>query len=134
MQRESLIETIPDAERGGSEVHVYWTLMKGLLAGKIMPDHRFAPGDSRPGYAVYQGQPRQRAHAVIEQLQRLGQECGQSVAQLAIGWTLAQPGVTAALVGAHRPEQIRETAAARQIDPDLARRIDNIVARVEQST
>jgi aryl-alcohol dehydrogenase-like predicted oxidoreductase len=43
------------------------------------------------------------------------------MAQLAIAWVLAQPGITSAIVGASRPEQLRETAAAADlaIDPAL---------------
>ena len=129
VQPEMLAERIPDASDAGAEVHVYWTLMKGLLAGKITRDHLFAPGDSRPGYDVFQGETRRRVHDAVDELARLGKETGQTVAQLSIGWALSQPGVSAALVGARRPDQIRETAAARRLDADVIRRINEIVAR-----
>ncbi len=127
MQPGPLNDVIPEAAGAGCDVHVYWTLMKGLLAGRISRDHVFADGDSRPGYAVYQGEPRRRAHEIVDRLGQLGGRCGVSVAQLAIGWALSQPGVTAALVGARRPEQIRETAAARPLTRDVATEVDGIL-------
>jgi aryl-alcohol dehydrogenase-like predicted oxidoreductase len=128
-----LSEQIPDAAGAGAEVHVYWTLMKGLLAGKITRNHVFAPGDSRPDYDVFQGETRRRVHDAVDELAGLGKETSQTVAQLSIGWALSQPGVSAALVGARRPDQIRETAAARRLDAEVVRRVNAIVARTVAS-
>lgn len=127
LQPEKLADFIPRCIHHGASVHVFWTLMKGMLAGKIGRDHQFAEGDSRPGYAIFQGEARQRAHRVVDGLKKLGQETGMTVAQLSIGWTLAQNGVAGALVGARRPEQIRELAASRQLESDLVSSIDSLV-------
>lgn len=127
-QRDSLLDLIPDAESAGCEVHVYWTLMKGLLAGQIKRDHQFAAGDVRPGYEIFQGEQRRRTHAVLDRIGELGQQCGRTIAQLSIGWALSQPGVTAALVGARRPDQIIETASSRPLGADLLAAIESIVA------
>jgi aryl-alcohol dehydrogenase-like predicted oxidoreductase len=108
LQPESLESLIPAAVALGCDVHVYWTLMKGLLAGKIDRDHVFAEGDSRPKYDVFKGEARERAHHVVDNLKRISDETGKTVAQLAISWAVSQPGVSAALVGARRPEQARE--------------------------
>lgn len=110
LQPDSLETLIPTAMRLGCDVHVYWTLMKGLLAGKITRDHVFAEGDSRPKYDVFQGQARSRAHDVVDEMQRIAGETGRTVAQQSIAWAVGQPGVSAALVGARRPEQVREIA------------------------
>ena len=126
MQRQSLSQTVPQAAADGCDVHVYWTLMKGLLAGRIAPDHTFPPGDSRPGYAIFQGESRRRAHEIVDGLRKIGGASGMTVAQLSIGWALSQPGVTAALVGGRRPDQIRETAAARPLPADILEKIENL--------
>ncbi len=123
LQRENLETVIADASRHDCDVLVYWTLMKGLLAGKISPDHVFPPGDSRPGYAVFQGQRRVQAHRVVDELKKIALETDRSVADLSVSWTLSQPGVTAALVGARRPDQIREVASARPLDPKMLDRV-----------
>ncbi len=111
LQPDSLTKLIPAAVRLGCDVHVYWTLMKGLLAGKITRDHVFAEGDSRPKYEIFQGEARSRAHNVVDEMQRIAAETGRTVAQQSIAWAVGQPGVSAALVGARRPEQVREIAS-----------------------
>lgn len=119
LQRHSLDPLIRTAQSLGADCFVYWTLMKGLLAGQISRDHRFDAADSRPGYAIYQGEQRRRAHDVIDLLEAIAQRYETTVARLAIGWALAQPGVTGALVGAKTPEQIRENAAAEPLSDEL---------------
>ena len=44
----------------------------------------------------------------------IAEEAGRTLSQLAVAWTVQQPGITCALCGAKRPEQIRETAAAME--------------------
>jgi len=127
LQRESLSELIPHCISTNVEVHAYWTLMKGLLAGKITRDHEFAEGDSRPGYPIFQGTARERAHRVVDGMSELGQEAGLSVAQIAIGWVLSQPGISMALVGGHTPDQIRETCSATNLSPWLLQAVEDLV-------
>ena len=56
----------------------------------------------------------------VQQLRPLAGEAGCSMAQLAIAWLLAQPGMTSVIVGASRPEQVRDNAAASGLDIDPA--------------
>lgn len=128
IQRDSYGTLIVPSHAAGREVYVFWTLMKGLLAGKITRDHVFAAGDSRPGYAIFQGDLRRRVHDAVDQLRELGKTLDQTVAQLSVGWAISQPGVTAALVGARRPDQIRETLGARVMPDETLARVDAIVA------
>ena len=128
IQRESQSTLIDPSEAVDREVYVFWTLMKGLLAGKITRDHVFQQGDSRPGYAIFQGDLRRSIHDLIDQLRQLGRELDQTVAQLSVGWAISQTGVTAALIGARRPDQIRETLGAKIMSPALIERIDATVA------
>ncbi len=130
LQQQSLDNLIPRCAAEQCDVYVFWGLMKGLLAGRISRDHTFAAGDSRPNYQVFQGAARQHAHDLIDRLQSLAGQTGLTVAQLSIGWVLAQPGVTAALVGARRPDQIQETASARPLPQELVERINSLARRV----
>lgn len=91
-------------------VVVYWPLVKGLLAGKLARDYVFPTTDSRHKYPMFQGEEYQRNLDLVDQLRPIAEECGRSVAQLVINWTIHQPGITAALCGAKRPDQIRENA------------------------
>jgi aryl-alcohol dehydrogenase-like predicted oxidoreductase len=80
---------------------------------------------------MFQGQEWQRNQDLLDELRSLATSSGRTVAQLVINWTIHQPGITAALCGAKRPEQIRETAAAMQwrLTGDELRRIDEALAR-----
>ena len=51
-------------------------------------------------------------HAAIDALSQIAKARGESLAQLALQWTLRDPSVTSALIGASRPEQITENIAA----------------------
>ncbi len=130
LQQDSLRELIPWALQHQVDVHVYWVLMKGILAGSIGPNHQFPTGDSRPKYDVYQGELRQKTHRLVERLQQIGVECGMTVAQMSIGWALSQPGVTAALIGAKRPPQIEETASSRPLSAKILAQIDESLAEL----
>ncbi|TWU59764.1 General stress protein 69 [Rubripirellula tenax] len=127
LQRQSLDHFIPAAAKAGYDVHVYWALMKGLLAGRIARDHVFAEGDSRPNYEVFQGDARSHAHDVLDKMQGIRESTGKTIAQLSIGWAASQPGVAATLVGARRPEQAAEIAAATRLTADELAMLDAIV-------
>ena len=91
---------------------VYWPLMKGLLAGKMRRDHQFDPKDKRRTYPVFQGEEWDKTHDFLDKIRPIAEENGKTIAQLAIAWVIQRPGITSALCGAKRPEQIRETAVA----------------------
>lgn len=124
LQREMLEQLIPWCHQQQIGVHVYWVLMKGILAGKITRDYQFPAGDSRPRYPIYQGAYRERVHRLVDRLRTLAVREGKNVAELSIGWALAQPGVTGVLIGAKRPEQIEETANATALAPDLLSEVE----------
>ena len=71
LQRESLSELIPHCISTNVEVHAYWTLMKGLLAGKITRDHEFAKVIAAQGIQ-FSGHARERAHRVVDGMSELG--------------------------------------------------------------
>jgi aryl-alcohol dehydrogenase-like predicted oxidoreductase len=61
---------------------------------------------------MYVGDEWQKNQDFIDALRKAAALSGHSVAQLVVNWTIHQPGVTSALCGAKRPEQIEETAGA----------------------
>jgi aryl-alcohol dehydrogenase-like predicted oxidoreductase len=113
-------------------VLVYWPLLKGLLAGKLRRDHVFDTHDSRHKYPMFQGEEWRKNIDLVERLETIAAAASCTVAELVIRWTIHQPGITVALCGAKRPEQIRETASGgnwqlteaqrAQIDAALAAR------------
>jgi aryl-alcohol dehydrogenase-like predicted oxidoreductase len=68
----------------------------------------------------------------VQNLRPIADELGITMAQLAIAWVLREPGVSSAIVGATRPEQVDENVAACGIElsPDVLKRIDEVLAPV----
>lgn len=124
LQREIESSQLPWCIERNVSVTVYWPLMKGLLAGRLNRDHTFDLRDGRRKYPMYQGEEWIRNQDFVEKLRVIANDAGRTVAQVVINWTIHRPGITSALCGAKRPEQIRETAAAmhwRLTDDQLAR-------------
>ena len=87
-------------------------LQNGLLTGKYLQG---IPADSRaavdPRYLKAASITEEKL-AVIAKLNQLAQQRGQTLAQMALQWTLRDPVVTSALIGASRPQQVIENVAA----------------------
>ena len=105
-------DTLPWCRERNVSVMAYWPLMMGLLAGKLSPDHVFPPRDGRAKWPMFQGSEYQKNLHFVEQLRDIAKNAGKTVAQVAINWTIHQPGITAALCGAKRPDQVRDNAGA----------------------
>lgn len=116
LQRGIEQQTLPWCREEGISVMVYWPLMKGLLTGKFPRDHRFHPDDPRKDQPLFQGEEWQRNQDLLDKLRAMAEARGISVTELVVAWTIAQPGITAALCGAKRVEQINESAAALQVE------------------
>src|SRR6185437_9035993 len=89
-------------------------LERGLLAGAVSQDRKFPPGDHRAGHRYFTVENRMRVLAALEKIKPIAQRHGASLAQLAINWTVHEPGITAALVGARNAEQATHNAQAMQ--------------------
>jgi aryl-alcohol dehydrogenase-like predicted oxidoreductase len=88
-------------------------MQKGLLTGKVTPAWiaSLPPDDHRRNDPKFQ-EPQLSANvALVESLGEIAAADGKTVSQLAIAWVLRRPEVTAAIVGARRPEQIEQTIA-----------------------
>jgi aryl-alcohol dehydrogenase-like predicted oxidoreductase len=112
---ETLLDPIPYCASHGIGVIVHSPLGKGLLTGRYRPGHQFAPDDERSGFERFQGETFARHIAKADRLAEIARDKGASLLQLAIAWTLAQPGVTAAIVGAKSPEQVDEQLGALEV-------------------
>ncbi len=132
LQREIETDIRPWCQTQGISVVVYWPLLKGLLAGKLPRDFVFRTGDGRAKYPMFQGTEWQRNQDLLDELRPIADEARVTLAQLVINWTINQPGITAALCGAKRPDQVRENAGGagwclsesqrRSLDKALAKR------------
>ena len=95
-----------------------------------MKEEREAEGDSRPNYDIFQGQQRENAHRIVDELVRLAQKLDSTPAALAVGWTLSQPGVEHALVSARKVEQVIEIAEAQPLETSTLEEINRITREV----
>lgn len=134
LQRQIERDTLPWCRERHVSVLVYWPLLKGLLAGQLARDHVFQPGDGRAKYPMFQGEEWQRNQDFVDALRAIARDSGRTVAEIVVNWTIEQPGITAAICGAKRSDQIRESASALtwKMPADMRRRIDEaLVARGE---
>ena len=114
IMRQIESDTLPWCREQQVSVVVYWPLMKGLLAGKLAREHRFDPRDGRAKYPMFQSPEWERNQDFVDALREIARDIGRSVADVVVNWTIHRPGITSALCGAKRADQIRESAAAMQ--------------------
>jgi 1-deoxyxylulose-5-phosphate synthase len=131
--REPESEVIPLCRANGISQIVWSPLAQGALTGKYRPGEP-APADSR-ATSPRMGRMMDRwlDDGVLRRVQRLlpvADGVGLSPAQLALAWVLREDNVAAAIVGASRPDQVRENAAAADVSLDEATlaEIDAILA------
>ena len=131
LQRDIEQDLAPWCRQRQISICVYWPLLKGLLAGKLPRDLQFEPGDGRAKYPMFQGEQWDKNQDFLDELRPLAVEQGCSMAELVIQWTIQQPGITVAIAGAIRPEQIQESARAMRwrMSSSLSQKIDGALQR-----
>ena len=104
--REAEESVLPYCLERGIGVIPHSVLAKGLLSGRygIVPD--FVSDDQRSRLGVFRGETFERVTRVAQGLSQWAKDHGRNLVQLAIAWTLANPAVTSAIVGAKGPDQV----------------------------
>jgi aryl-alcohol dehydrogenase-like predicted oxidoreductase len=115
VRREIEQDVVPWCLDNNCGILAYSPLQRGLLTGKITPDYPFAPGDNRPETPHFRINNLIRINKFLEKITPLAQEKGATLSQLVIAWTLRQPGITVALVGARTEEQVKQNAGALEV-------------------
>jgi len=124
-------EVVPLCEKEGIGQIVWSPIAQGALTGKYLPGAA-PPAGSRAtddrGSNFIREYLTDDILGRVQQLKTVADEAGLSLSQLAVAWTLQNPNVSAAIVGASRPEQVRENAKASgvRLDQLLMARIDEI--------
>jgi len=125
-------EVIPLCAANGISQIVWSPLGQGVLSGKYDPD-RPPPADSRAASAEMGGfidrLMRPDVLRAVQQLKPLAEEAGLTLPQFALVWVLREPNVASAIIGASRPQQVRENAAASGVivDTQLFLRAEQII-------
>jgi aryl-alcohol dehydrogenase-like predicted oxidoreductase len=128
-------DVVPTCRKSGITQIVFSPLAQGVLTGKYLPGEPVPEGSRATDPAGARFIRRLLRDDVLTRVQRLrplAAAAGLSVAQLAVAWVLHNDNVSAAIVGASRPEQIHENVAASGVtlDPELLARIDEILGDV----
>jgi aryl-alcohol dehydrogenase-like predicted oxidoreductase len=130
--REIERELLPLCAEEGIGVIPYNPLAGGLLTGKHNPEtgpeegSRFTLGTAAQRYQERYWHD--RMFQTVEQLRPIAAEAGMSLAQMAVAWVMANPVITAPIIGASRPEQLTDTLAAAEtpLPPELKQRLDDL--------
>jgi aryl-alcohol dehydrogenase-like predicted oxidoreductase len=106
LRRDAEAELLPFCRSHGIGVVAYSPLASGLLGGRYTAATTFAAGDWRSRDPRFSAEALQRHGTMIERLRAIAARYDRTVAQLAVAWVLANPAVTAAIVGVRKPEHI----------------------------
>ncbi len=112
IQRKIEKEILPTCREHGIGVIVYSPLERGLLTGTVPADRVFPAGDHRASHKFFTPENRERVLGALGHVRPIAEEHGVSLAQMVINWTIQEPGITAALVGARNVEQAVHNAGA----------------------
>jgi aryl-alcohol dehydrogenase-like predicted oxidoreductase len=128
-------EVVPLCEKEGIGQIVWSPIAQGVLTGKYRPGEAPTAGTRATdpsGSGFMQEYLTEDVLTRVEQLRPLAAEAGLSMSQLAIAWVLQNPNVSSAIIGATRPEQVRENVKASgvKLDESLMRRIDEALGPI----
>jgi aryl-alcohol dehydrogenase-like predicted oxidoreductase len=129
-------EVVPTCEELGLGQIVWSPIAQGVLSGKYEPGQPLPTGsratDERGGADMISRYMNDETLGRVQALKPIAGELGLSMAQMAVAWVLQNSNVSAALVGASRPEQVTENvkAAGVRIPDDALTRIDEALGDV----
>ncbi len=112
-------ELLPLCREEGVGVLPWSPLSGGFLSGKYRRDNPNPEGARRSGF---QFPPIDEDHGfdAVEALERVAKEKGATVAEVALGWLLAQPGVTSIIIGANKMSQLEDNLKAADLQLSAA--------------
>ena len=126
-------EVVPTSEELGIGQVVWSPIAQGVLTGKYKPGEQAPAGsratDAKGGSDMIARWMDDDVLSRVQQLGTVADEAGLSMAQLAVAWVLQNANVSAAIIGASRPEQVTENvkAAGVTLDASALARIDEIL-------
>ncbi len=116
LRRDIEAELLPWSIENNVSILAYSPLQRGLLTGKITPEYSFEKGDSRPQLPHFSADNIKKVNYFLDSIKPIAAEKSVSISQLVIAWTIAQPGISVALVGARNRKQVEENAGAAAIN------------------
>ncbi len=138
-----MIETdiLPRCVRDGIGVLVYSPLMHGILADKYQAAAEVPDGRARSRHFTTErslarhGEPgcEQETFAALDGIRRIAQEINRSMTDLALAWTIHQPGVASVIAGARNAEQLQQNLSFmdRPLSQDVLQELDKATAPLQ---
>ncbi|QWC56404.1 aldo/keto reductase [Erythrobacter sp. 3-20A1M] len=128
--RDVEAEHFPAARDGGMGIMPWSPLAGGFLTGKYQRDDTSDTGRLSGANPFGDSKFTDRNWKILSAAESIAREIERPVAQVALAWTLAQPGVTSTLVGASKVSQLESNVAATELDlsPDQLKRLDDASA------
>lgn len=129
-------KVVPTCERLGLGQIVWSPIAQGVLTGKYLPGQPPPDGSRATDETGSRFMRRMLSNDEllrrVQNLKPIAAEVGLSMAQLAVAWVLQNPNVSSAIIGASRPEQVRDNvkAAGVKLDAEIMRRIDEVLGDV----
>jgi aryl-alcohol dehydrogenase-like predicted oxidoreductase len=108
------IDTLAWCQEKGITVLAYSPMAQGLLTAKFGPDHRFEKGDHRSSNRLFQPDVYPHVQDALNELRPISEAKGITMAQLALAWVIAKPGVCA-IAGARSADQSADNAQAAEV-------------------
>jgi aryl-alcohol dehydrogenase-like predicted oxidoreductase len=115
LRRKIEEELVPFTIKNNKAILAYSPLQLGILTGKMKPGHKFNDGDHRSNLYYFTDENINKINAFLEKIRPIAETKNAALGQLVLAWTIEQPGITIALVGARNPKQALENAAAADI-------------------
>lgn len=132
-------QVVPACEREGMGQIVWSPIAQGALTGKYLPGQQPPAGsratDESGGSTMISRWLRDDVLERVQQLKPIASDLGLSMAQLAVAWVLQNENVSAAIIGASRPDQVNENVGASgvKLDQDVLDSIDEVIGDVATS-
>ncbi len=113
LNREIEAEILPFCQANKISILAYGSLGSGILAGKYQEQPKFDPDDTRYNFYRFFHEPMwSKAKQLLDVLENIANRHQRPVSHVAINWITQKESVASALVGARKPAQIKENAAA----------------------
>lgn len=132
LRRDSERELLPACAAFGLGIIPWSPLGGGLLTGKYRANEPPPPGSrgeqaqQSPFAAVWNARLTERTFQIVEAVRAVAEQCGATPAQVALRWLMDRPGITAPIIGARTPDQLKETLGALdlRLSPEATIRLD----------
>lgn len=132
-------EVVPASRDLGVSQIVFSPIAQGVLSGKYSPGKDFPEGsratDTKGGADMIAKFLNNKTLKAVAKLKPIADDLGLTMAQFAVAWVLQNPNVASAIIGASRPEQVRENvrAAGVELDTSVMKKVDKVLGKVVES-